>query len=156
MQIIIPTLLVIGLTNIMGIQILVPLGKEKIVLYSQIAGVMVDAGLNMVLIPVMASCGAAIGTLAAEVVVWIIQFISLKDIVKELYGKVCYQLMMSAIMIASILSILIKHRVSGTFLTLCLSAIAFGGVYLGILTIFKEPMIYDIEKQLFDKIRTKI
>ena len=32
MQIIMPTLLLIGLTNIMGIQILVPLGKERIVL----------------------------------------------------------------------------------------------------------------------------
>ena len=30
MQIIMPTLLFIGLTNIMGIQMLVPLGKEKI------------------------------------------------------------------------------------------------------------------------------
>ena len=35
MQIIIPTLLLIGLTNIMGIQMLVPLGREKTVLYSE-------------------------------------------------------------------------------------------------------------------------
>ena len=33
MQVIMPTILFIGLTNIMGIQMLVPLGREKVVLY---------------------------------------------------------------------------------------------------------------------------
>ena len=53
MQIIMPTLLFIGLTNIMGIQMLVPLGKEKYVLYSEIAGAIVDLVLNAILIPFM-------------------------------------------------------------------------------------------------------
>lgn len=78
MQIIMPTLLLIGLTNIMGIQILVPLGKERIVLYSEIAGAVIDLILNLILIPHMASVGAAIGTLTAELVVWIVQFVALK------------------------------------------------------------------------------
>lgn len=78
MQIIMPTLLLIGLTNIMGIQILVPLGKERIVLYSEIAGAVIDLILNLILIPHMASAGAAIGTLTAELVVWIVQFVALK------------------------------------------------------------------------------
>ena len=36
MQIIMPTVLFIGITNVLGIQILVPLGKEKLVFYSEI------------------------------------------------------------------------------------------------------------------------
>ena len=55
MQVIMPTLLFIGLTNIMGIQMLVPLGKEKVVLYSEIAGMIGDIILNALLIPKMAS-----------------------------------------------------------------------------------------------------
>ena len=35
MQIIMPTLLLIGMTNVMGIQIMIPLGMEKQVLYSE-------------------------------------------------------------------------------------------------------------------------
>ena len=35
MQVIMPTLLLIGITNILGIQILVPMGREKTVLYSE-------------------------------------------------------------------------------------------------------------------------
>ena len=55
MQVIMPTLLFIGLTNIMGIQMLVPLGKEKVVLYSEIAGMIVDIILNALLIPLSAT-----------------------------------------------------------------------------------------------------
>ena len=66
MQVIMPTILFIGLTNIMGIQMLVPLGREKVVLYSEIAGAIVDLILNAILIPQLASAGAAIVTLVAE------------------------------------------------------------------------------------------
>ena len=51
MKIIMPTLLLIGITNVLGIQILIPLGREKIVLYSEIAGAVVDLILNAILIP---------------------------------------------------------------------------------------------------------
>ena len=42
MQIIMPTLLFIGITNVLGIQILVPLGREKTVLVSEIVGAVTD------------------------------------------------------------------------------------------------------------------
>ena len=77
MQIIMPTLIFIGVTNIMGIQILVPLGKEKIVLYSEIAGAVIDLIINAILIPTMKSAGAALGTTIAEFAVLVVQYISL-------------------------------------------------------------------------------
>lgn len=73
MQIIMPTLILIGFSNICGIQILVPLGLEKHVLYSEIAGALTDIGINLWLIPSMGAKGAAIGTLAAEAVVLLYQ-----------------------------------------------------------------------------------
>ena len=88
MQVIMPTLLFIGLTNVMGIQMLVPLGKEKIVLYSEIAGAVVDLIVNFDLIPRYASVGAAIGTLAAEIVVWVVQFGALKQDIMPAYKKI--------------------------------------------------------------------
>ena len=51
MQIIMPTIIFIGLTNIMGIQMLVPMGLEKVVLHSEIAGAVIDLILNTLLIP---------------------------------------------------------------------------------------------------------
>ena len=66
MKIIMPTLVFIGLTNIMGTQMLVPLGKEKYVLYSEVAGALIDIIFKYDLIPKMAAVGAAIGTLGCR------------------------------------------------------------------------------------------
>ena len=74
MQILMPTLLFIGLTNILGIQIMVPLEMEKWVLNSYIIGAIVDLIINILLIPKMGASGAAIGTLIAEIAVMIYQY----------------------------------------------------------------------------------
>lgn len=73
MRIIMPTLILIGFSNICGIQILVPLGLEKHVLYSEIVGAVTDIVMNLWLIPVMGAKGAAVGTLIAEAVVLLYQ-----------------------------------------------------------------------------------
>lgn len=125
MQVIMPTLLFIGLTNIMGIQMLVPLGKEKVVLYSEIAGMIVDIILNALLIPKMASTGAAIGTLAAEIAVFIVQYVALRGIIKEAYRQVHYVAIGSSVLAGGVLAVLIKRMQWGSFMTLCASAIVF-------------------------------
>ena len=88
MRIIMPTLLFIGLSNVTGIQILVPTGREKVVLYSEIAGAAVDLVLNALLIPRYASAGAAVGTLAAEAVVLAVQMGALKGEIAEAFSSV--------------------------------------------------------------------
>ena len=153
MQVIMPTLLLIGLTNIMGIQMLVPLGREKTVLYSEIAGVIVDVILNVLLIPRMASAGAAIGTLAAEAAVLMVQYIALRNEIKNAFRNVHYGSLVIALAAASILSVFIKQTSFGIFTMLSISAVVFFGVYFGILTVMKEPLVIDIENQLLKKIK---
>lgn len=155
MQILMPTLIFIGLTNIMGIQMLIPLGKEKVVLYSEIAGAIVDLAINTVLIPIMASSGAAIGTLVAEMVVWIVQYIALKEDVKETYVKIRYLPIVIGLAISALFSMPIKLLGLSSFFTLLLSAIVFFGVYLVVLTVAKEKLVNEIEFQILEKILKK-
>lgn len=155
MQIIMPTLLLIGLTNIMGIQMLVPLGKEKVVLYSEIAGVVVDIILNAMLIPSMASSGAAIGTLAAEAAVFLVQFVALRKSVIDAYKKVRYLPIIAALIVGALLSIPIKFFELGIFVSLCASAVLFFGAYALVLTLMKEPLVLEIEKMIIGKIKRK-
>lgn len=54
---------------------------------------------------------------------------------------------------ASILSVFIKQTSFGIFTMLCVSAVVFFGVYFGILTVMKEPLVIDIENQLLKKIK---
>ena len=153
MQIIMPTLFFIGLTNIMGMQILVPLGNEKIVLYSEIIGAAADLLINYFLIPRYASVGAAIGTLVAEIVVWIVQYIYLRNQIKDAYRNVRYGILVVALLLGSVASLWVKKIFSGSFIILLISAVLFYGIYFTVLMLAKEPLIYQIEGSLIEKFR---
>ncbi len=157
MQIIMPTLIFIGLTNIMGIQMLVPLGREKVVLYSEIAGAVTDLILNFLLIPGMRSAGAAIGTLSAEAVVLIWQYVSLRDEVRDAFKRIPWKKILTAVPAAGIASVWLKFVLRRDtswqcFLVLALSAVLFFGVYAGLLTLEKEPVLLEMEQTVLGKL----
>ena len=155
MQIIMPTLFWIGLTNIMGIQMLVPLGREKVVLYSEIAGALVDLVINMALIPRMASAGAAIGTLVAEIIVWIVQYIALRVEVEEAYRTVQYKIIAIAVILGTVTSMWVKYMNWNEFGTLVLTGILFLGTYFVVLLLLKEPLVWEIKNQMIKKLVKK-
>ena len=156
MQIIMPTVLFIGLTNVLGIQILVPLGKEMYVLYSEIAGAIVNLILNSILIPQFAATGAALGTLVAEIMVFVVQFIVLKDTVIPIFKGIHWVRIGISLLAASFTSVFIKNfTVNSIFVVLAVSAVAFFGVYGLLLTILKEPFVIEIEKQIIYKCKNR-
>ena len=69
-----PVLLLIGLSNVIGIQILYPLGKQNIVVWSMVVGILLNFVLNLILIPFMSYMGTVWATLVAECVVLFIQW----------------------------------------------------------------------------------
>ncbi len=131
MQVIMPTVLLIGLTNLLGIQILVPLGKEKAVLQSEIAGAIVDLVLNLILIPQYRATGAAIGTLAAEAVVLGVQYRTLRGEIGEVFRSYRWVRLAAGLLIASAAGIWVKFTGMTPLLTLIVSAVCFFGVYGG-------------------------
>lgn len=153
MQIIMPTLLLIGITNILGIQILVPMGKEKVVLYSETAGAVVDIIINAILIPKCTSAGAAIGTLVAEFVVLLVQYYAISHEVNEAFRQVHYFKIGIALVLGSLASILVKTLGFGNFLTLAISAILFFGIYWLFLFLTKEPLVSEILNQVNDAVK---
>lgn len=152
MQLIMPTLLLIGLSNITGIQILVPTGREMAVLYSEIAGALVDVIINAILIPSMASSGAAIGTLVAEAVVLTVQLCFLKEEVKNAFKAVHYIKILISIILGTVASFWIARQGYSAFITLVFSAILFWGTYIGALFITREPLVIEISKQVFGRV----
>ena len=81
MQIMNPIVLIIGLSNYIGIQIFMPLGKEKWTLYSVLAGAITNFAANFILIPKYQAFGAAVSTVIAEAMVTFIQIILLRKYV---------------------------------------------------------------------------
>lgn len=151
MQWIMPTLLFIGLSNVLGIQILVPLGREKVVLWSIVAGAVVDVALNILLIPQFGAAGAAAATSAAELVVLAVQFAVLGKEARIAFGAVSYWKLLSALAVGFGLSFWVIMLGWGSFLTLLLSAALFFGSYLAVLLILKETLIQELAKQLLKK-----
>lgn len=68
-----PVIIIIGLTNLLGLQILYPLDKINIVIWSVSFAAITNLIFNFLLISRMGATGAAISTLIAECVVLIIQ-----------------------------------------------------------------------------------
>lgn len=130
MQIIMPTIIFIGLTNIIGIQLLVPLEKEKLVLYSTCAGAVVNVILNAFLIPEMGASGAAWGTVAAEAVVLIVQVVFTRGVLKEIIGNL-HILRIAVSLLAAGLGLGVARQFSSgmVFVDLVVTAAAFFGIY---------------------------
>lgn len=125
MRIIMPTVLFIGLSNILGIQMLIPLGKEKLVLKSEIIGAVVNVILNASLIPTWGASGAAIGTLFAELSVTTTQAIELRSDMAMSIKGVKWHSYFVVLLSGSILSLFLSNYIHNSLLKLIVSAIVF-------------------------------
>lgn len=152
MQIIMPTLIFVGMSNIIGIQMLVPLGLEKQVLYSEIVGAIVDFILNAMFIPRLASAGAAVGTLVAEMVVLIWQLRVIRDRKVNLYSEIKVYKILSAVSVASAASIWVKGIAIPYFLILLISSVCFFTGYGIVLVVLKEKIVTELLQNIIKRL----
>lgn len=68
-----PILIFIGLSNVLGVQYLLPTKRQKEFTISVFVGAIINFGINLILIPKYGAIGAAIGTIIAELFVTIVQ-----------------------------------------------------------------------------------
>lgn len=155
MRVITPTVIMIGLSNVLGIQVLVPTGKENKVVFSVAVGAVVDLVLNMIYIPKYEATGAAIGTLAAEIVVLIIQAFYLREMLWKMKGEFHWKQIGAAVIVSTAVILLVRRYVmiDSIFLTLVVSAVIYFGAYGAVLLAVKEPFVMDIVEPIFRKIR---
>lgn len=81
MRIMNPIVVIIGLSGFIGIQIFMPLNKEKWTLYSVVLGAIVNFTLNSILIPKYGVVGASVATVVAETSVTVVQLILARYII---------------------------------------------------------------------------
>lgn len=153
MIIIMPTIIFIGLTNIIGLQIFIPLGMEKLVLFSVLGGAVVDFIINYFLIPLFSSSGAAIGTLVAEFVVLIIQYFGGHENTEGLFKGISFWKIMVSLLASAAVSYGISYLKLGSFLILLASAAVFFAVYTILLLALKESMVCILFNDFFHKLK---
>jgi O-antigen/teichoic acid export membrane protein len=146
---IMPSLLFIGATYVIGIEVLIPSGKESIVLIASAVAAVVDVIINALLIPSLKSTGAAIGTLVAEAVVFIIQFAYMRKEMLPIFRSVRLWKTGLGLVIATIPTILLSGLSIPDFWLLALTAVTFFGCYGLALLVLKDSMVMVLLDKFF-------
>lgn len=89
-QIIAPIILIVGISNVMGIQILYPKGKIKTVIHCCMIGAIVDLILNICLIPAFSYNGTAIAYLCAEIATTASMYIIARNDIPISFFRKCH------------------------------------------------------------------
>ena len=85
-RILLLSLIPIGLSNILGGQVLIPAGKEKRLLSAELAGAVFNFAANLFVIPRFSIEGAAVTTVLSEAIVWLICLYYTKKDLKMDFG----------------------------------------------------------------------
>ena len=139
-----PIIIFIGLSNVFGIQILYPLGKENLVIWSTVGGAVINLLLNLLLIPYWSYTGAAISTFIAELTVLFIQVLwGYRYIPFSLFEKVNANYLIASLVMAVVVFPLILFM-NDVWSTLILSTLVGGSIYAIVLWMLKDSLFHEI------------
>lgn len=154
MQLIMPTILFIGISNLMGMQILVPTNRERLVVISTVVGAIVDILVNIIAIPLFGATGAAFASSLAELIVVFVQVLFLKELIIPMFREIRLLKIGISIFIASILTVMLKNILPlSPFLILFSTSIIFFGVYGLNLILFREKFTVNLLQSFLVKIK---
>lgn len=153
MRIMNPIIVVIGLSNFIGIQMFMPLNKEKWILYSVLVGAVVNFFINLFLIPIYGSVGASIATLCAEITVTLTQLILLRRFPKiNKIAKSLIKYFLNSVVMGVFVYACVRF-ISVEWVELVIGVIVGVVVYILILVIEKNELIYEVLTSIKNKIK---
>ncbi|EHJ52327.1 flippase [Streptococcus macacae] len=156
MQLLMPTVLFIGISNLMGMQILVPTQRERLVVISTIIGAIVDVLLNIMMIPLFGAAGAAIVGSLAELTVVLVQLYFLRDLILPMLKRIGLWKIALSSAAAIIVTVLFKNTISlRIFFMLVSTGFIFFAIYgLGLL-LTKEKFTNETLRSMLGRFKFK-
>lgn len=143
-----PLCILIGISNVIGLQFLLPTKKQREYTTSTILGSLVNVAVNFLLIPRLLASGAALASVIAEAAVTISQLYFVKDHINFIdILKQCKWYMLGAFIMFVIVypyALYLKPGMVNTLVCACLGAL----IYFGVLIVVKEPLIFDFISKL--------
>ena len=132
-------IIVIGLNNAVGKQVLMPIGKQKEYNYAVICGAMVNVVCNVFLIPALQSVGAAIASVAAETV---ILFVFLKYSSEYITAKIIIKYAMKNMIASTVTGIAVGYSCryfASSLVGLVLQVVMGMLCYIVVLILLRDP-----------------
>lgn len=138
-DIISPIIVAIAWSNVLGIQVMLPMGKTKEFTISVTAGAAVNFILNMFLIKRYSSVGASVASVIAEVIVTLVQFLLLRQMLplRKMFNNIWKYIISSILMLLVIQNIGIHMKPE--FITTLIQTLVGIAVYIitTIILVFK-------------------
>ena len=137
-----PIIVLIGLSNVTGTQYLLPTKQQNKYTISVAVGSIINFIFNLILIRYLASIGAAIATVIAELSVTVTQFILIREDIKfKNIFKITYKYIFASILMF-ICSILVGSFIKNYLISIFMKVIVSVIVYFTILIILKDKMVF--------------
>lgn len=150
-------ILTMSMNSIFGIQILIPLGNEKYYAMATTVGAVSNVVINIVTIPRLGIIGACISSIIAEMFVLIIAYIKVRKVINiniyEVLKDNFKVILASGIMYICVLGISKLHY--NNFVKLVGELIIGGGIYIVLLTSWKNEILLVIWKKALGLIKKK-
>lgn len=129
------SIITVAVSNYIGMQILVTLGREKITTISTICGAVINIALNLILIRFWGHNGAAIASVVTEGVVMTVQLSLSKKYISFSFGLIKPAVSVAAM---SVVVLMVRLLSLCTFFRLALSCVAGAAVYCTMMIVLKD------------------
>lgn len=155
LQVLCPLVLMISVNSVMGVQLLISVGKERRYTIATTAGAFVNIIVNIFLLPSLNVLGACISSLAAETVVMLIlyrasrEYICIKKVLKDNWLPFVTALVMFGIVLC--IQMLDIHSILRLVLEVGIAAV----FYFTVMVLTKNEIMKLIYTKLLGKIRKK-
>jgi O-antigen/teichoic acid export membrane protein len=145
--------LLIGLSNIFGMQVLTPMGKDKYLTYAVLCGTVFSISLNFFLIPLYQELGAVITNVITEVIVTVMTFYFASKFLKL---ELNYTFIFKSFLLSFpfyFISTLISKFTPNSIIILIVTSF-FAGFYFLIMQVYllKNEIIIDMKNNLIQKL----
>ncbi|MDD6743367.1 MAG: flippase [Roseburia porci] len=148
-------IIIIGLSNVTGIQYFVTTKRERLLTATVIIGAVVNFICNLILIPKLYSIGASIASVAAEAVITLTQLYFIRNELS--FTRIMAQSVKYLLAGACMLLMLFfeNHYLSPSVLHSCIMIFSGAIVYFIALFILKDQFFFAYAKQVLQKLRHK-
>ena len=156
-QVISPIILFIGLSNVIGVQYLLPTMKQKQYTISVVSGALTNLVLNFILIPRFMSVGAALATVAAEATVAAVQLFCIRkefDIPRIFLMSI--KNFISAMLMSAVIFVVNRYlfaELESMALRMVFDILIGGIVYIASLAILRDSFFYKLIGKIFGKLK---
>ncbi|MCR1822458.1 MULTISPECIES: flippase [Terrisporobacter] len=149
-------LLIIGLSNVFGMQVMIPYGKEKKFTLILSLAALANFIINLILIPRLSYFGATYATIFAELIVTVWMYFEVKKLVghiPEIFRP--WKMLIPSVLFYLIIKFVIKNMITSDILVILVSVPVAGIVYGVGLILLKEKITMNVLNKIFGKLKKK-